>query len=205
MNHLQEPEDSELIQRAVQDDQSALGKLFDRHRGRLRRMIVVRLDPALAARVDPSDVIQDTLIEAARKLPGYSSQQSIPFYPWLRRIAWERLVHIHNRHLVAQRRSVRREAGHKLQLSDESVMEFAERFAASQTSPSQGLLRKELQLKVRAGLKELTANDREILVLRFLEELSTEEAAAVLNITPAAAAMRQLRALERLRERLADP
>lgn len=205
MNVQQGPQDSDLIRRAVEDDQSALRQLFDRHRQRLRRMIAVRLDPALAARVDPSDVVQESLMEATRKLPDYCSKPSIPFYPWLRKIAWERLVHVHTRHLAAQRRSVRREAAKEPQLSDVSVMELADRLAASQTSPSRALARKELQRRVRDALEELQPNDREILVLRYLEGLSIEEIAAILEISAAAAGMRQLRALERLRGLLADP
>ena len=197
--------DNELIRRASEGDQSALRKLFDCHRERLRRMIAVRLDPALAPRVDPSDVVQESFMEASQKLLDYCSKPSIPFYPWLRKIAWERLVHIHTRHLAVQRRSVRREAGKEPQLSDASVMEFADRFAASQTSPSRGLVRKELQRRVRSALEELEANDREILVLRYLEGLSIKEIAAILEMSETAASMRHLRALERLRGLLANP
>lgn len=198
-------EDSELIQLAAEGDQSALGQLFNRHRERLRRMIAVRLHPALAARVDPSDVIQESLMEATRKLSDYCSKPSIPFYPWLRKIAWERLVHVHTRHLAAQRRSVRREAAMELQLSDTSALELADRVAAGQTSPSRGLIRKELQRRVHNALDQLEANDREILVLRYLEGLSIGEIAVILEISTGAASMRQLRALERLRPLLADP
>jgi RNA polymerase sigma-70 factor (ECF subfamily) len=91
------------------------------------------------------------------------------------------------------------------QLSDASALELADRFAASQTSPSRGLIRKELQRRVRNALDQLEANDREILVLRYLEALSIEEIAAILEISTGAASMRQLRALERLRPLLADP
>jgi RNA polymerase sigma-70 factor (ECF subfamily) len=204
MNVPQGPVDSELIRRAGEGDESALRQLFARHRKRLRRMVAVRLDPALSARVDPSDVVQESFMEASRKLPDYCSKPSIPFYPWLRKIAWERLVHIHTRHLAVQRRSVRREVGHQPQLSDASVMEFADRFAASQTSPSRGLVRKEIQRRVRCALEDLEANDREILVLRYLEGLSIKEIAAILELSAAAASMRHLRALERLRGLLAD-
>jgi RNA polymerase sigma-70 factor (ECF subfamily) len=204
MTDSQGPEDSELIQRAAHGDQSALGRLFNRHSERLRRMISVRLDPALAARVDPSDVVQESLMEATRKLSDYCSKPSIPFYPWLRKIAWERLVHMHTRHLAAQRRSVRREAAMEVRLSDASALALVDRFTASQTSPSRGVVRKELQRRVRNALEQLETSDREILVLRYLEGLSIEEIAAILEISTGAASMRQLRALERLRPLLAD-
>ena len=77
MNVPQGPEDTDLIRRAVENDQSALRQLFDRHRERLRRMIAVRLDPALGARVDPSDIVQESLMEATQKLPQYCLKPSL--------------------------------------------------------------------------------------------------------------------------------
>ncbi len=68
----------------------------------------------------------------------------------------------------------------------------------SGTSPSNALLREELKGRVRAGLAQLPEADREILVLRFLEQLSTNESAAVLGISEGAVKMRCTRALERL-------
>ena len=68
-------------------------------------MIAVRLDRRLSARVDPSDVLQETMIQAHQKLPEYLRTQPIPFYPWLRRIAWENIVQLHRQHLLAQARA----------------------------------------------------------------------------------------------------
>ena len=73
-----------LIRRAGEGDASAIPRLLTRHQPRLRRMIAIRLDPRLAARVDPSDVVQEALADAARRLPDYVRQPSHPFYPWLR-------------------------------------------------------------------------------------------------------------------------
>jgi RNA polymerase sigma-70 factor, ECF subfamily len=83
----------ELIDRAKGGDDSARQQLLARHRERLRRMVVVRLDGRLAARVDPSDVVQEALLDAAGKLSGYLREPAVPFYPWLRRLAgsiWSR-------------------------------------------------------------------------------------------------------------------
>src|SRR6516165_5011523 len=89
----------ELLERAGSGDTTAREQLLIRHRARLRRMVAVRLDRRLAARVDPSDVVQETLAEAARNLADYLRERPIPFYPWLRRLAWERLVKLHRRHI----------------------------------------------------------------------------------------------------------
>src|SRR5580700_2161836 len=103
MEH-QEIETEALIERAQKGDASAKQLLLANHRDRLRRMVAVHIDRRLAARVDPSDVVQEALAEAARKLPDYLRHRPLPFYPWLRRLAWERLMKLHQRHIVAAKR-----------------------------------------------------------------------------------------------------
>ena len=102
-------DNDELLERAGRGDAQARADLLARHRERLRRMVALRMDRRLSPRVDPSDVVQDALAEAHRQLPDYLLERPLPFYPWLRQIAWDRLVQQHRRHLHAGRRSVRRE------------------------------------------------------------------------------------------------
>src|SRR5262245_15642970 len=99
----------DLIARASGGDPSACQQLLARHRERLRRMVAVRLDRRLAARLDPSDVVQEALLQAAQQLAGYLRERPLPLYPWLRRIAWEHLLKTHQRHITAQKRSTTRE------------------------------------------------------------------------------------------------
>ncbi len=200
-----QPRDTEwLIEQASRGNSSARQQLLLRHRDRLRRMVAVRLDRRLAARVDPSDVVQETLAAAARKLPAYLRQRPLPFYPWLRAIAWERLVKVHQQHLKAQKRSVTREEPQLPGLPDESALELARRLIDSGTSPSVFLERQELRGRVRLALARLRLQDREILVMRYLEQLSNHEIAAALEISEAALKMRHLRALSTLRTILAN-
>ena len=70
----------QLLQQAARGDAAARGQLLQRHRQRLKRMVAVRADPRLAARVDPSDVVQEALAEAARRLDGYLHERPLPFY-----------------------------------------------------------------------------------------------------------------------------
>jgi DNA-directed RNA polymerase specialized sigma24 family protein len=58
--------------------------------------------------VDPSDVVQDALANAASRLDDYLRDRPLPFYPWLRQLAWDQLVRLHHRHVAAGRRSLRR-------------------------------------------------------------------------------------------------
>jgi RNA polymerase sigma-70 factor (ECF subfamily) len=190
---------SELLRIAAQGDRSAIRRLLEDHRGRLRQMVAIHLDRRMAARVDPSDVVQESLVEAARRLPGYLENQSIPFYPWLRQIAWQKLLDLRDHHIAAQKRSVNREDPLGLELTDESVADLAERFIAGGSSPSQGLLRQEQRERVRLGLALLKPQDREVLVLRYLEQLAVSEVTAVLGITEDAFIKRHWRAVQRLR------
>src|SRR5437868_2984584 len=119
------PDTDELLDRACQGDGAARQQLLARHRQRLRRMIALRLDRRLAARVDPSDVVQETLAEADRKLGKYLADRPLPFYPWLRQIAVERLAKLHRSHLRADRRSADREETGLRPLSDESALPLA--------------------------------------------------------------------------------
>src|SRR5262245_4052170 len=98
-----------LLAAAAAGDDAARGQLLARHRDRLVRAIARRLDRRLAARVDPSDVVQEALADADRKLPAYLRRRPLPFYPWLRRLALERLLRLYRRHVRAGKRSVTRE------------------------------------------------------------------------------------------------
>lgn len=191
------PDTDVLLDEAGAGDSRARQKLLERHRDRLVKMVSVRLDPRLAPRVDPSDIVQEALVHADRKLDGYLRNRPVPFYPWLRRIAWERLVKCHRRH-TARRRDVGRERA-SMNLSESSIREFASRFRAPSSSPSRLAERREQVARAREALQQLPERDREVLVLRYLEQLSTADTAAVLEITLSAAKLRHLRALERLR------
>src|SRR5262249_18903145 len=156
----------ELLERAGRGDPSARQQLLTRHRDRLRRMVALRLDRRLAARLDPSDIVQESLAEAHQHLSDYLSRRPLPFYAWLRQFAWERIAKQYERHVRAQRRSVTREEVPPL--PDESVAQLARRLIASATSPSRRLLREEVRDRVRTALACLKPSDREVLVLRYL-------------------------------------
>jgi len=194
-----EPDTDALLDRAAAGDGEARNRLLARHRRRLRRLIAVRLDRRLAARVDPSDVVQESLAEADRRLDAYLAERPVPFYPWLRRLVLERLIDLHRRHIRSQKRSVRREAALDVPLSDESLRDLAEHLLDTGSSPSAGLQRDEERARLADLLGRLPDGDRELLVMRHLEHLSVRDIAAVLGISEGAVKVRQVRALARLR------
>src|SRR5690349_12748849 len=99
-----------LIDMAEMGDQVAREALLALHRVRLRRMVAIRLDDRLAARFDPSDVVQDAMLLASRKLDAFLRERPLPFYPWLHRLAVEQVAQVHRHHIGTRARAVGREA-----------------------------------------------------------------------------------------------
>ena len=197
------PETQELLDQAKQGNTRAADQLLAQHREPVRRMIDLRLDPAIAARVDASDVVQEVLLEASRRLDKYLADPSMPFHLWLRHIAKDHIIDAHRRHRQAQRRGVDREqplvpAG----LKDHSSIELAAQFIDQELTPASAAMQQELQRRLHVAIGELDDDDREIVLMRHFEQLSNQEVAELLGLTEAAASMRHLRALRKLRELL---
>ena len=196
-----ESEVDRLMNLAAQGDEAARQQLLHRYREPLRRMVANRLDPRISSRVDPSDIVQDTLIEAARRMKDFLERRPIAFPAWLRQIAGERVIDAHRRHVSSQRRSVTRES-QESRLPDQSASLLAQRLLDDQTSPSGQLMRREGLDRIREALAALKPNDREVLVMRHLEQLSIVEISQLLGLTEAAVKSRLLRGLIRLRSEL---
>jgi RNA polymerase sigma-70 factor (ECF subfamily) len=197
MEVLSEAEELRLLQQAVAGDQQAFEELVERYRPGLRAFIEVRLSPDVRARVDPSDVVQETQLEAFVRLPDFLHRHPMPFHVWLRKTAYERLLKVRRHHVAAQR-SVSREVA----LPDQSSVLLAQRLQANEPGPLQRASQEELASRVQAALAELPDLDREILVMRHVEEFSYEHIGQVLDLEPATARKRYGRALLRLRKTL---
>jgi RNA polymerase sigma-70 factor (ECF subfamily) len=197
--HADSAETRELLDRARGGDEASLQSLFGRHRRFLKRVVESRISSRLRRRVDPSDVIQETHLEACRQLGDFVSKRPLPFRLWLRKLACQRLMMLERRHVIAAKRSVRRE----VPLSHPSSVRLARSFLKSSAGPSTICSQREMLRHVRECLEELSDDDREVLLLRNLEQLSNDEAAHVLEIEPMAASQRYGRALLRLRKSLA--
>jgi RNA polymerase sigma-70 factor (ECF subfamily) len=197
-------ENRRLVVRAIDGEESARDELLACYRPQLRRMVAVRMDSRLKARIDPSDVVQIVLAEAAQKMVSFRNTPE-QFYPWLRQLAWDELARLHRDHIQAKKRSVAREEDHwKNRIADESVLQLAEHLATEQLGPGSRLVREELRDRVQAALAQLAPQDREVLVLRFLEQLNIEDTAAALGISESAVKSRQFRAVDRLGNLLSD-
>lgn len=193
------PETEALLAMVAKNDKPAVAQLMALHRSKLRRMVSIRMDRRLAARFDPSDVLQETLVTAIRQLPQYVAERPVPFYVWLREIAMNRLIDLHRHHVMAQKRGANREEDFcRRHLPDESKMELARLIVDPASSPSQRLERLEMQRRVKDELQRLAPDDREVLVLKYMEELSAPEIAVILNVTERTVWRRHARAVERI-------
>jgi RNA polymerase sigma-70 factor (ECF subfamily) len=190
----------QLLHSAANGNQPALGELLDRYRGRLRHMVRLRMDRRIRGRVDPSDVIQETFVEAFQRLGEYLKNPSVTFVVWLRYLAAQRLQMLHRHHLGVHARDVRREVSPCAEdfPGAESAVLTAH-LLARLTSPSTAAARAELKVNLLGALAAMEPIDREILALRHFEQLSNAEVAEELRITPTAASNRYVRALERFR------
>ncbi|MBW3596526.1 MAG: sigma-70 family RNA polymerase sigma factor [Planctomycetes bacterium] len=195
----------ELLQAARGGDREAVNRLLERHRDALRRLVQMRLDPKIQRRVDVSDVVQDTLLDANRRLEAYLQNPAMPFHLWLRSIARDRIIDSHRRHRVSGKRSVDREQRLAVpQADDRSTMDLAAQIRDMERTPAAEATMRELARRFQAALEELEENDREVVIMRHFEQLSNQEVAAALGLTQPAASMRYLRALRRLREMLGE-
>ena len=119
-------ETQQLLASARAGDAAARERLLDRHREALRRVVGLRMDPVLRRRLDASDIVQDVLVEANRRLTDYLEQSGMPFQLWLRHLARDRLIDAHRRHRGAARRSIDREQPLAApQYADQSAFDLA--------------------------------------------------------------------------------
>lgn len=176
-------------------DSGKLGHLLEFHRAYLRRLVLLRMDGRLRTRIDPSDVIQETHLGISRRLRREPIAVSASVRVWLRENTLRTLVDLQRRHVIAKKRSIMREVS----LDDQSSLDLLARFT---DCPSDIARRKEMADKVREAMSSLAVTDREMLVLRHVEQLTLVEAGEVLRITPDAASKRYGRAILKLRSAL---
>jgi RNA polymerase sigma-70 factor (ECF subfamily) len=185
----------ELLDRVRGGDADAVNRLLERHRAAIRRMIDRRMDRVIERRVDASDIVQDVLLEANRRLGDYLANPTMPFQLWLRHMARDRLIDAHRRHRVAANRSLDREVPLVAGDGQRSEADVLAQVADRELTPAAAATWHELERRFAAAVELLDDADRQIVLLRH----STAEAAEVLGLTKPAVGMRYLRAMRRLR------
>jgi RNA polymerase sigma-70 factor (ECF subfamily) len=193
--------DMNELKQAAGGDQACWERVISHQQERLRRMVAFRMDSRLQGRIDPSDVLQESMLEAWQRLPEFVSDPAVPFFVWLRTLTQQRLGMLRRTHLERDKRTVNKE----IQMPEnDSSSAMAVVLVDSACSPSQTMQRKELFDQVQHKLNSMEALDREVLALRHFEQLGNAEVASVLGISEPAASLRYSRALRRLKDIIAE-
>lgn len=174
------------------------------YRERLRQMVAFRLDRRLKGRVDPSDVIQETYLEANNRREEFERQPTSNLFLWLRYLAFQKVVTLHRHHLGRAMRSAARERSMDAGTGSDTSVAIAAQIADRNQGPGSAVAQAEEADRLAVALDTMDPVDREVLALRHYEQLSNAEVAEVLGLSVSAASKRYLRALARLRQVLAD-
>ena len=182
---------ADLLAAIERGEKSAVNQLLALHRNYLKRIINIRLEPQLRGRIDASDIVQETLVVASRRIRDYLDRRPTSFRIWLRRKALEQLIDQRRYH-----RRKKRDVANEIAVDNPSSLAIAKAFMGD--SVCRRKMRQELLEQVHVAMESLSETDREILLLRHAEELSNAEAAEVLGIEAKAASARYGRAVLRL-------
>ena len=190
-----------LLESAKLGDREALGRLLLSHRDQLVRIVKIRMDVRVQSRVDPSDVVQDTYVEATGRFSDFAKNPKMDFFLWLRFLTIQKLIQIHRFHLGAQARDAGREVSINRSPTPQATSAIlAAQLLGSLTSPTRAAIRQEDEAMLEKALNEMDEIDREVLVLRHFERLSVNETAQVLSLSESGASSRYFRALGKLKK-----
>ena len=189
---------TDLLEDIAGGDPAALEQLLQLHRPYLNRLVRTQIEPALNARIDVSDVVQEVQLAIANGIEDFINKRPTSFRIWVRRKTLDELISQRRRHIGAMKRTVLKEQN----VSNVSSLAIARKLMTN--TPSKILSRIELQEQVYSLIEQLSEKNRDVLALRLVEELSNSEAADVLEISAATAQKRYGRALLKLHQLLAE-
>ena len=175
---------------------------LERHRAYLHLLARLQLDANLQAKLDASDMVQQTLVQAVQAMGDYRGTTEAELQAWLRRILANLLSNA-RRDFGRDKRDVARERSIEAAL-DQSSARMESWLAADQSSPSQQVQRGEQLLRLAEGIGSLPPAQAEALTLFHLRDCPLDEVARLLDRSPAAVAGLIKRGLKTLREQMRD-
>lgn len=184
-----DPSTRVLYRRANAGEREALELLLERMRPRLEAWVALRMGPALRARVDAEDIVQEILLKAAGAIGSFQPEGKHAFVKWLFTVARNQISDW-QRHCMAAKRDVQRD------------QELRSGIPAQRTGPYSRAARNDLMEQLLDALALLPENYRDILRLRRLEYLDNEEAAERLGLSRENASVLYVRAMQALRRKL---
>jgi RNA polymerase sigma-70 factor (ECF subfamily) len=191
-----------LLDKARRGEAESLGQLLQVYRNYLTVLASTQLDRRLRRRVNPSDLVQETMLAAHCDFAKFRGCSERELLAWLRQILINCLHHAIETHLKAKKRDVRRDISVE-QVSaalDRSVVDLAQVLADQGPSPSAGLQQRERAVALADQLAKLRPQYRDVIALRNLQCLSFEEVADRMGRKPGAVRMLWLRAMEKLKQ-----
>ncbi len=185
------------LEQAKSGDAEALGRLLDRYRDVLKRLAERQLFTRLAVRMDASDVVQQTFLEAHHGFGKFEGQTVPELLAWLQRILHHNILGLIRDHATLQKRDVRRE-----QSLDDSHAASTQReeLDARSSTPSQKVMRTEEEDRLLRAIATLPADQREAVRMRHLEHLPLAEIARRMGRTTLAVASIIKRGMQSLRK-----
>ena len=175
----------------------SLATIFQTMQPSLRRMLRLRLG-RMGQREDTSDVLQNTYLEASRRLDEYLAAPQVSVNVWLRRLTRQVFIRMWRSHMSTEMRAMDREEGLFRVSFDDSGEALASELSASMPGPASEIIQQEMQDRLQQMIGEMSDSDREILALRHLESLSIRDTADELEISLEAASKRYQRAILKL-------
>ena len=198
-----EPPTLQLVRKAQSGDESALNDLLERYRDRLKRIARIRLSAELQKTVDASDILQDVMLVAFRRLKSFEPRDDASLIHWLSRIL-ENQIRDRVKYARAQKRDVRRQLSLDVDTSPEGSGGLAMHlFDSAASSPSDAAQRAELAAIHDGFVEELAPDQREVILLRDYAGGSWEFVGEHLGRSPEAARELHRRATVRLATRMA--
>lgn len=193
---------SRLLERARHGDEAARDRLFEMCRSYLGYVARSQVETWLRVKVDASDLVQQTMLEAHRDFGGFQGCSEQEWLSWLRKI----LSHNAADFVRSYRGTAKRQARREVRFRDpaDSMSKGAPEPAAPGDTPSQEFLQIENELRMAAALDRLPPDYREVIVLRNLQRLPFSEVAERMNRSRPAVQMLWMRAIKKLQEAMGD-
>jgi len=196
------PNVCDLIRRAREGDDEARERLFELCRKDIGRIARAQVDTWLRVKVDASDLIQQTMLEAHRDFDRFQGGSEKEWQAWLRKILSNNAADFVRRYRGTAKRQARREV--RFRDPADSHASGAPEPAAPGKTPSQEFLQIDDETRMAAALAELSPDHRRVIELRNLQRLPFSEVAQQMDRSRPAVQMLWMRAIKKLQEAMGD-
>jgi RNA polymerase sigma-70 factor (ECF subfamily) len=184
----------------MNSEESPVGQALERFRPYLRVLARGQIDPKLSGKLDPSDVVQDTLVRAIRAQSEYRGSSDAELAGWLRQILVHSLANS-LRDFAREKRDTDREQAIRAGI-EQSSFRLGAWLATDASSPSEQAVRNEDLIRLADAIEALPESQREALTLHHLQRWTLDAVAEQMGRTPAAIAGLIKRAVRQLRQHL---